>query len=83
MGTNNDNSGALFKNTHMREGKQDSEYQGNCMINGIEFWINAWVNTSKKDGSKYFGLKFRRKNQAPEPAEQKTAPVDPDQFLPF
>jgi hypothetical protein len=72
-------SGSLFKNNAKREGKQDADYTGRCKVGGVEFWINAWINTGK-GGVKYMGLKFReiaavsdsppmdeRKNPAEEP----------------
>jgi len=64
-----DNEGMLSRNDEKREGKQDSDFRGTAMIDGVEYWINGWVNESKvkknPDGSpkKYFKLKFNRKQQ--------------------
>lgn len=69
-----DNSGSLFKNDDMREGKQDPTHKGSARIGGVDYWISAWVNESKKDGRKYFGLKFKPKQPATEPASE-PAPV--------
>ena len=79
----NNLSGVLFKNNRRREGGRDPEYQGNCEIDGKQFWISAWVNTSKKDGSKFFGLKFKPKEEpksSPKAAEQ---PPDEGDKVPF
>jgi len=51
--------GALFKN-HKKEGQQP-DYQGNCEIEGKEYWISGWVKDSK-DGKKYMRLQFKPKD---------------------
>lgn len=58
---NNDNSGALFKNDKKREGKSDADYQGQVTIDGREYWLNAWLNTTKDGKSKYMSLKAKAK----------------------
>jgi uncharacterized protein (DUF736 family) len=50
------NSGMLIKNTNRKTDKHP-EYWGNANIEGKDFGISAWVNTSKK-GNKYFNLSF-------------------------
>lgn len=64
-----DYSGALFKNDRKREGKKDADYRGDAIINGVSYWIDAWVNESK-DGKKYFGVKFKPKDETPTPIRQ-------------
>ena len=49
-----DNSGALFHNDR-REKDTHPHYKGNIMVDGVEYWLSAWVNTSK-DGKKYMSL---------------------------
>lgn len=78
MTAKKDNSGALFKND-----KRDSDLhphaKGSALIDGVEYWISAWTNTSP-DGVKYQSLKFKRKDagqeQKPNAPEPKTAPDD-------
>ena len=79
----NELSGVLFRNNRQREGKQDPPYQGQCMINGKDYWINAWVNTSKKDGSKFFGLKFKLKVADPTVPSEPAPDEDSDLSVPF
>jgi hypothetical protein len=51
----NTNSGALFKND--KQGNDDwPDYRGQINVNGEDFWISAWLKTSKKDGTKYMSL---------------------------
>ena len=61
MAYDNSNSGALFKNTKMREGKEDPEYTGSINIDGKDYWLDAWLKVSK-DGKKYFSLRPRAKD---------------------
>jgi hypothetical protein len=60
MGTNRDLSGILGKNTRKTQDNHP-EYSGNCLINGVEYWISAWV----KEGQygKFFSLSFKPKIQ--------------------
>jgi hypothetical protein len=71
MPYDNSNSGLLGKNDRMRPDKKDPPYNGSCEIHcphcarNFEMWISAWVNVagpqSKNPGRKFFGLKFKPK----------------------
>jgi hypothetical protein len=56
----NTNRGALFKNNDKRD-ERDPDYRGNININGKAFWLDAWLNESKKDGKKYMALRVKPK----------------------
>jgi len=75
------NSGILGKNKRMREGKNDPPYSGTCEVNGVEYWLAAWVKESKKDGSKFFSLSFTPKEESKpaQPQQQK----DTEDDVPF
>ena len=77
---NNENRGALFKNTK-REKDTHPEYNGTVNIEGVEYWISAWVKDGKS--GKFFSLSFKAKED--KPAAPKSAPVaDPfGDDLPF
>lgn len=78
-GFDNERRGALFKNDRKRDGKQDPDYRGQCQIGGVEYWVSAWINTSKKDGSKFMGLTFQPKQDEKAPVQQQaTAPEQPE-----
>jgi uncharacterized protein (DUF736 family) len=68
----NTNSGALFKNDDKREGKSDPDYKGSVNVEGTEYWVSSWINTSKA-GQKYMSLKLKakepRQESAPAPAK--------------
>ena len=57
------NTGILSRNKR-REKDSHPEFSGQCTIDGKQFWISSWVNESKKDGGKYFSLRFKPKMAA-------------------
>lgn len=54
-------SGALFKNDKEGNDKRP-DYKGDCMINGVEYQIGAWLKVSAK-GTKFMSLKFEAKQR--------------------
>jgi hypothetical protein len=71
-GQQKDNSGALFKNDR-KENEKQPDYKGSATIDGVDYWISAWINVSQKDGkTKYMSLGFTRKVEA-EPAKPSPA----------
>lgn len=57
-----DMSGSLFKNDR-REKDTHPNAKGTALIEGVEYWVDAWTNEAR-DGSKYQSLKFKRKDAA-------------------
>jgi hypothetical protein len=57
------NRGSLFKN---KERKKDTapKYSGEINIDGVLYFIDAWVNDSMS--GKYFKLRVKRKDKQPE-----------------
>ena len=80
MENQQDMSGALFKNTKQRNDK-DPGYQGSVRVNGVDYWLSAWLNTSK-NGEKYFGLKVKPKN-VPKTEEPVPPPAPEEDDVPF
>lgn len=77
------NSGALFRNDK-REGDNQPNAKGDCIIDGAEYWVSAWTNTAK-DGAKYQSLKFTRKDEEKKTSEPIT-PLNVDEIdgdIPF
>jgi uncharacterized protein (DUF736 family) len=56
-----DNSGALFKNDK-KESDSHPDYKGSAMIDGSDYWVNGWINTSKA-GTKYMKFSYSAKEQ--------------------
>jgi len=75
-----DNTGALFVNDR-REKETQPNARGSALIDGVEYWVSAWTNTSSK-GVKYQSLKFERKEEQAGPA---LAPASDDMLadIPF
>ena len=74
-----ENTGSIFKNDK-RETDTQPHGKGSALIDGVEYWVNAWTNV--KDDNRYQSLKFSRKdeNKAPNPSP---AEADFDDDLPF
>ena len=56
-----DNSGSLFANDR-REKDTHPNAKGTAMIDGREYWVDAWTNTAS-NGKKYQSLKFKLKDR--------------------
>lgn len=76
----NELRGVLFKNDR-RVKESQPEYTGNVQVNGQEYWLSAWVKTSK-DGKKFFSLAMTAKEEKPK-NEQVNTEVDVDSEIPF
>ena len=49
------------------------------MIDGVEYWVSAWVKESKA-GNKFFSLSFKPKNEArrdPPPQQHRSRSSEP------
>ena len=84
----NKNSGALFKNDRKQK-ETEPDYKGTINIEGVEFYLSAWVNESARTGQKYFAIKATPK-AATAPAtttataqHQTSTIADPVDDLPF
>ena len=58
----NTNSGALFKNNTKEEGDNRPDMTGLVNIEGKEWRLSAWSNTSKA-GMKYLSIKVSEKQE--------------------
>lgn len=81
----NTNRGVLFKNDKKAEDR-DPDYRGNINIGGQEFWLDAWINTAKKDGRKFMSLRAKPKmarEHAGAPQNPPAQTHDFDDKIPF
>jgi hypothetical protein len=78
----NTNSGILGKNDRRREGKNDAEYTGQINVDGVEYWLNAWVKERKDKSGKFFSLSVRPKQPRQDAPTQK-AHDNEDDSIPF
>ncbi len=78
-----DMAGSLFKNDR-REKDTHPQAKGTALIDGVEYWVDAWTNTTQS-GDKYQSLKFKRKEARTGDGSQ-GAPIqlsDLDNDVPF
>ena len=54
MGYDNTNKGVLFKNKK-KETDNHPDYNGSINVDGIDYWLSAWINKDK-DGNSYMSL---------------------------
>jgi hypothetical protein len=66
----NELTGALFKNDEKEE-ETHADFNGSAKIQGVEYWINAWVKVYEKDNTKrkYYSLSFRPKEKKVNPSK--------------
>jgi uncharacterized protein (DUF736 family) len=55
----NTNRGALFKNEE-KQSDRHADYRGSINVDGKEFWLDAWLKTSKA-GKKFMSLSVKPK----------------------
>jgi len=75
---NKDNSGALFKEEEKKSDKHP-DYKGNCLVNGKQMYIAAWINTSQ-GGKKYMSLSFSEPTQKAEYSKKVSDATPTPQF---
>lgn len=80
----NTNRGVLFKNDR-KETDKHPDYKGRIDVGGTEYWLDARIKTSSKDGKKFMSLSVKPKEQkqaeAAPPAQQ--ARPDFNDEIPF
>lgn len=59
MNFDNTNKGVLFKNED-KKADTHADYRGQINIDGREFWLDAWIKSSKA-GKKYMSLSIKPK----------------------
>jgi uncharacterized protein (DUF736 family) len=77
------NRGALFKNTQRATDRQP-EYKGAINVGGTDYWISAWIKTSKA-GDRYMSLSVTAKDvpAAKPPPAPRTPGADDMDDIPF
>ena len=79
----NTNRGSLFRNNKKEEDRHP-DFNGSINVEGTEYWLNAWVKESKKDGTKFFSLSVKEKQDSPRQSSAPTRKTKMDDSdLPF
>jgi hypothetical protein len=58
----NCNRGVLFSERGKKATDTDRDYSGTLDVEGVAYWVSAWIKTSKK-GTKFLSLSLRRKDE--------------------
>ena len=88
MEYDNSNRGVLFKNDSKEAGDKKPEYTGSLNVDGVEFFLDAWLKVGKS-GAKFMSVSVKRKDkQTSAPPAAKPAPAgngfdDFDDDIPF
>jgi hypothetical protein len=59
----------LGKNENKRPDKQDPDYNGQAEVDGVGYWLSAWVKAGPR-GSKFLSLSFKPKEQRAAPKQE-------------
>lgn len=82
MGYDNTNKGVLFKVADKQTDKHP-DYNGSINIDGVDYWLSAWINEDK-NGNKYMSLsKGEAKEQQSNPGSQDSQEDFEDDDIPF
>lgn len=87
MNYDNSNRGALFKNED-KQADTHADYRGSLNVGGQEFWIDAWIKSSKA-GKKYMSLSVKpkmareHKGGSGNPPARQPEPPEFDDSIPF
>lgn len=77
-----DGSGALFKNDKTGGNPNWPDYKGDIMIDGVEYWLSAWLKEGKK--GKFMSLAANPKDKKTvKPANSKGSIMDMEDNIPF
>lgn len=81
----NELKGALFKNDEKQDGDTSADYKGSATIGGIDYFMDAWINTAQS-GRKYLSVKFKAKQKqggSEQRQQGRRARRDDDEAPPF
>ena len=68
------NRGVLFRNDRKVEGDKKPEYTGSLNVDGVEFFLDAWLKVGKS-GAKFMSVSIKRKDKQPDQQAPRPAPA--------
>jgi hypothetical protein len=81
MPYDNTNKGILGKNNRKTKDTHPP-YSGQINIDGVEYWLSAWVNKKKDSDERFFSITAKRKEPKSDAKPPASAPDD-DSEIPF
>ena len=82
MAYDNTNKGILGKNKDKSK-ETHPEYKGQINVDGVEYWLSAWVKTNSKDNSKFFSLSLTPKDRDVQAPTRRDVQPEEDSDIPF
>ena len=76
------NSGTLGRNKNKTEDKHP-DHKGSAIIDGVEYWVSAWIKQNGSTGEKFFSLSYQKKEEAPQQVRQTAQQDVVDDDIPF
>jgi hypothetical protein len=61
----NNLTGIISKNERKTDDKHP-DIKGQCEIDGVQYWVDGWQKTRNSDGGRFYSLRFKRKDAAPQ-----------------
>jgi single-stranded DNA-binding protein len=68
----NTNSGILSKNDR-KEKDTHPDHKGTLNVEGVEYWLSAWIKERKDGSGKFFSLSVKRKDGQSAPPSRSAA----------
>lgn len=82
MTRDNYNKGTIAKNERKTEDKHP-DIAGSLNVDGKDFWINGWLKTNSRDGSKFYSLSVKPKQERAQEIRREAERRQPDDGAPF
>ena len=79
------NSGTLGRNKNKIQ-QNHPDHRGSCIIDGVEYWVSAWIKQNNSTQEKFFSLAFTKKDAPPLKESRTNQPGDSNDFdddIPF
>ena len=77
-----DMGGSMFKNKDKKEGDNRPNVTGECMVDGVAYYVSAWTKKDK-NGNPWQSLAFKKKEKQQAAKPQSEGSETEDDSVPF